>query len=203
MWVPAFPAVRVPSSGDMFMIRKLMVGVVAVTLAAGGLIAGELKSGPQAGSKVPGPFHPLNVTGEDAGKKACLYCKAGDAPVVAIFARNAEDANLKKLIAAIDAATEKNSKADMNSFVVFLSADDKLEGKLKKMAEEAKLKKVVLSIEAPEGPAKYNIAKDADVTVLLYTDHTVKANYAFEKGKLTDKDVAAVVADVTKILPAK
>ena len=185
------------------MIRKMLAGAAAVVVVAGGLFAGELKSGPQAGTKVPGPFHPLNVTGEDAGKKACLYCKAGDAPVVAIFARSADDANLQKLITAIDAATEKNAKADMNSFVVFLSADDKLEGKLKEMAEKAKLKKVVLSIEAPEGPAKYNIAKDADVTVLLYTDHVVKANYAFEKGKITDKDVAAVVADVTKILPTK
>ena len=185
------------------MMRKFLAGVAAVAVVAGGLYAGELKSGPQAGSKVPGPFHPLNVTGEDAGKKACLYCKAGSDPVVAIFARSADDAKLQKLIVEIDAATTKNAKADMNSFVVFLSADDKLEGKLKKIAEDSKLKKIVLSIEAPEGPAKYNIAKDADVTVLLYTDHVVKANYAFEKGKISDKDISAVVADVSKILPTK
>jgi hypothetical protein len=30
------------------------------------------KSGPQAGSFVPGPFHPLNVTGSAAGRKNCL-----------------------------------------------------------------------------------------------------------------------------------
>jgi len=185
------------------MIRKFLAGVAAVAVVAGGLVAGELKSGPSAGAKVPGPFHPLNVTGEDAGKKACLYCKAGDSPVVAIFARSADDANLQKLIAKIDACTEKNAKCEMNSFVVFLSADDKLEGKLKEMASKAKLKKTVLAIEAPEGPAKYNISKDADVTVLLYTDHVVKANHAFEKGKLTDKDIDAIVADVSKITPAK
>jgi hypothetical protein len=36
----------------------------------------------------------------------------------------------------------------------WVSADDKLEGKLKKIAEDSKLKKVNLAIQAPEGPAK-------------------------------------------------
>jgi hypothetical protein len=34
--------------------------------------AESLHSGPQAGDPLPGPFTPLNVTGDDAGKKACL-----------------------------------------------------------------------------------------------------------------------------------
>ena len=67
------------------MIRKL--APVAVVFLAGAALAADLKSGPQVGEDVPGPFHPLNVNGEDAGKKACLYCKAGDSPVVAIFAQ--------------------------------------------------------------------------------------------------------------------
>jgi hypothetical protein len=29
-------------------------------------------SGPQAGAMIPGVFHPLNVTGDSAGEKACL-----------------------------------------------------------------------------------------------------------------------------------
>jgi len=39
--------------------------------------------------------------------------------------------------------------------------------------------------------------------VVLYVDRTVKANYAFEKGKMTDKDIDAIVADVSKIVPKK
>src|SRR3954466_8292879 len=109
------------------MLRKLLA--VAVVAVLGGVVgAADLKSGPQTGEKVPGPFHPLNINGESAGKKACLYCKAGDDPVVAIFARNADDATLQKLIAAVETATEKNSKADLNGFVVFCSDSDKLEG---------------------------------------------------------------------------
>jgi hypothetical protein len=180
------------------MIRNVLAaGVVAVL--CGVVAADELKSGPAAGQKLPGPFHPLNVTGEDAGKKACLYCKNGDNPVAAVFARNADDPNLQKLIKALDAATEANAKAEMGSFVVYLSADETLETKLREQAKKADLKQIILSIEPPEGPSKYNIAREADVTVLLYKDRTVVANFAFEKGKLTAKDVERILADIAKL----
>ncbi len=181
------------------MFRKLLaVGVVAVL--GGFVVAADLKSGPQCGESVPGPFHPLNINGEDAGKKACLYCKNGENPVAVVFARSADNPTLKKLVAALDEATEKNTKAEMGSFVVYLASDDTLEAKLKAQASAAKYKKIVLSIESPEGPSKYKIAKDADVTVLLYNKRVVAANYAFEKGKLTDADVSKIVADVAKIV---
>ena len=108
------------------MIRKLFAAAVLVVLS-GVAFAADLKSGPQVGEDVPGPFHPFNVNGEDAGKKACLYCKAGDSPVVAIFARSADNAALKKLIASIEETAVKNPKAELNSFVVFCSNNDKLE----------------------------------------------------------------------------
>ncbi|MDB5313184.1 MAG: hypothetical protein JWO38_7386 [Gemmataceae bacterium] len=184
------------------MIRKLLAAAVVAVLG-GTVVAADLKSGPQSGEKVPGPFHPLNVTGDDAGKKACLFCKNGDNPVAVIFARTATDPNVTKLIKALDAATEKNAKAEMGSFVVYLSGDDKLEAQLKDVAKEAGLKKIVLSIESPEGPSKYKISPHADVTVLLYKERVVAANYAFGKGKLTEKDVEQIVADVSKITPAK
>ncbi len=31
----------------------------------------SLKSGPQAGNSIGGPFNPLNVTGDAAGEKVC------------------------------------------------------------------------------------------------------------------------------------
>jgi hypothetical protein len=56
------------------MIRKLLAGVPVVALVAGFALAAEVKSGPQPGEKIPGPFTPLNVTGEGAGQKKCLVC---------------------------------------------------------------------------------------------------------------------------------
>ena len=181
-------------------MKRKLFGPIALVLFGGAVAAADLKSGPQTGEKVPGPFHPLNVNGEDAGKKACLYCKNGDNPVAAVFARSADDANLQKLIAALDAATDQNQKAEMGSFVVYLSADDKLEGQLKEQVEKAKYKQIVLAIDEPIGPAKYNLARDADVTVLLYKDRVVTANHAFAKGKLTATDVEAIVAEVAKLV---
>src|SRR5262245_66444418 len=73
--------------GDDFMIRFGISLASCVVLVTGLALAGEFKSGPQVGETVPGPFHPLNVTGEKAGEKACLYCQNGGNPVAMIFAR--------------------------------------------------------------------------------------------------------------------
>ena len=182
------------------MIRNLFAAAVAAALA-GAVVAADLKSGPQTGDKVPGAFHPYNVTGEDAGKTACLYCKAGDDPVAVVFARTGDDAMTHKLIKALDTETVKHAKADMFSFAVFTGDKDKLEPQLKAAAKAADLKKLVLAIEDKGDPipAKYNLSKDADVTVILYVDRVVKANYSFAKGKLTEKDIETVVRDISKI----
>ena len=185
------------------MMRNLFAAAVAAVLC-GAVVAADLnpKSGPPTGDKVPGAFHPYNVTGEDAGKTACLFCKASDDPVAMVFARTGDDPMTHKLLKAIDAETVKRAKADMWSFAIFTGEKDKLEPQLKDAAKKAELKKLVLAIEDKEDPipAKYNLSKDADVTVILYVDRVVKANYSFAKGKLTDKDIEAVVNDVSKIV---
>ena len=43
------------------------------------------------------------------------------------------------------------------------------------------------------------ISKDAEVTVLLYTNFEVKANHTFRKGELNPAAISKVVADVAKI----
>jgi hypothetical protein len=128
-----------------------------------------------------------------------------------IFAREVSDP-LTSLVKKIDAATAKNSDCKMGSFVIFCSDDEALEKKLKGLAEKEKLEKIALAIDNPAGPEKYNIAKDADITVVLYhgdatmggyAKGAVKANYAFKKGEMKDKDIDKIVADLAKILPEK
>ena len=65
---------------------------------------------------------------------------------------------------------------------------------------QQKLKKFTLAIDTPTGPEPYKIAKDADVTVVLYTKSKVVANYAFKKGELTPAKVEKIVSDVSKIV---
>ena len=122
--------------------------------------------------------------------------------MVAIFAREVTPA-LTSLVKKIDEATGKNSAAQMGSFIVFCSDDEKLENALKELATKEKLKDIVLAIDEPGGPAKYKIAKDADITVVLYNDHKVAANFTFKKGELDSKAVEKIVGDLKKIVPAK
>jgi hypothetical protein len=175
---------------------------LAFALLAGTVLAEEatkaVRSGPKVGEELAGPFHPLNVTGAQAGKKHCLYCQNGSNPVAMIFARECSP-NLKKLIKKIDESTAKNSGCEMGSFVVFCSDEEGLADKLKQVAKDENLKKVVLSIDNPAGPKGYEVSSDADVTVILYKDRTVKANYAFKKGGLTEKDIEKIVQSVPSI----
>jgi hypothetical protein len=55
------------------MKNRIIVGAsLACALLVGSALAADaLRSGPQTGEKIPGPFSPLNVTGEDAGQKRC------------------------------------------------------------------------------------------------------------------------------------
>ena len=74
-----------------------------------------------------------------------------------IFAREISD-NLTSLVKKIDAETAKNKSAKMGSFVVFLTADEKISDKLKELGEKEGIKNTILSsMETPAGPEKYRI----------------------------------------------
>jgi hypothetical protein len=178
------------------MIRTL--SLAAVVLSAGLVVAAGLESGPQVGQS-PKPFAPLNVNGETPDQKVCLVCRNGSNPVAMVFARCADCPMTQKLIKAIDKATVENKKAEMGSFVVFCSDEEGLDKKLKDMVKTADIKECVLSIDTPTGPSGYKIAKDADLTVVIYTNRKVTANYAFKKGELKDSDIETVLKDIGKI----
>jgi hypothetical protein len=187
------------------MLCRLLAGFAAVAalfVVTGVYAAGTVKSGPQVGKEVPGPFHPMNVTGEQAGKKNCLYCANGPSPVAVVFARNVTPL-VATLLHKLDEATQKNDKAGMGSFAVFCSDQEGLERTLKDLAGKQGLKNLVLAIDNPAGPLDYDIARDADVTVVLYNDFIVRANYAFKTGELNQRSIDSIVADVSKIVPAK
>jgi hypothetical protein len=174
--------------------------LLGLAMLVGSTMAGDkLKSGPQVGELLPGPFHPLNVTGAHAGEKHCLYCEHGPAPVAMIFARTPSE-QLTNLVKKIDAATAQNAKAEMGSFVVFLSDKEDLAKNLKTLAEKNSIKKTVLSIDNPAGPEDYKVAKEADVTVVLYRNAKVISNFTFRAGQLDNKAIDQIVNDIPKIL---
>ena len=119
-----------------------------------------------------------------------------------MFAREVTP-GLTSLVKKIDAATAENKSCKMGSFVVFCSDDKDLEAKLKELADKEGLKQCVLSLDNPAGPNGYEVAKGADITVVLYNRQKVAANHAFKKGDLNTKAIDAILADVPKILPEK
>ncbi len=119
-----------------------------------------------------------------------------------IFAREASDA-LTSLVKQLDKIVADNKANKMGSFVVFCNDDDKLEAKLKEIIKKEGINNVVLSIDNPAGPGPYKVAKEADITVVLYTKSKVVANYTYKKGGLNDTEIGKILADVPKILPAK
>jgi hypothetical protein len=110
---------------------------------------------------------------------------------------------LTSLVKKLDEATAKHADDELGSFIVVLSDDQEATAKkLKELARKDKIKRTILTVFDAAGPEDYNLAKEADVTVLLYVNREVKANFAFKKGDLTEKAVEKIVADLPKILPA-
>jgi hypothetical protein len=107
---------------------------------------------------------------------------------------------LTGLVKKVDEATAKHKKEDLGSFVIFLDKSDDMEKKVQAFADKQGIKETVLALDNPAGPKGYEISKDAQVTVLLYVGRKVKANFAFEKGKLTAADVEKVMKELPKLI---
>jgi hypothetical protein len=171
-----------------------------------------LKSGPEVGKDLPGPFHPYNVTGKRAGDFHDVLSAQGLDPAVLIFVRGTEAGDaLQKLLADLDAIAEKTSKTRIAVAAVFLADDlkdvvknddlrKKYAEKLETIKTDAKLNSVILCLDSADGPKEYALNANAEVTVLLSDRLKVLANYAFAKGGLTKANVDAIVAAVKEKL---
>jgi hypothetical protein len=118
--------------------------------------------------------------------------------VVCVFARKTSEP-LTSLVKQIDKKIGENG--NFKSFVVITTAEkDPTESNLKMLAKDAGIKYVPLTIYGePGGPPDYELAKAADITVLMWKRSKVKVNHAY-KGELTDKNVATIVTDISKVL---
>jgi hypothetical protein len=109
---------------------------------------------------------------------------------------------LTSLVKELNAAVLINKDKKMAAFTVVLTQDaDKTEEQLTALAKKENIDKVPLTLlEGTAGPPAYKIAKDAEVTVLLWRGQKVKANHAFAKGKLNQEAIKKIIEDTSKIL---
>lgn len=175
----------------------LLVGLVnSVTLAD------DLESGLKVGVS-PGAFNVKDVTGPNKGRSLCYRCQFGGSGVVNIQARNITP-ELTSLVKEIDGLVDgaDNRKGKNKAFVVLLTDDpDAAKPKLEKLASENGIKNTPLTIfDGVAGPRGYEIAKEAEVTVMIWNKQKVKVNHAFKSGKLDKTAIAKIVAEAKKAL---
>lgn len=164
---------------------------------------GRLKSGPQVGNELRGPFNPVNVTNADlpgkAGTRNDYTEQYGADPIVLIFARELSGP-LATLVRRLDSAVARNRAARLRAVVVVLSEDEGLEEKLQALGRKEGINNVSLAFMEPAGPKHYKLSDAADVTAILCKKRTVAASHAFKKGGLNERAIEAVLQDVFKIV---
>lgn len=163
--------------------------------------AGEFTSGPPIGSTVPGQFLTLPINGPDSGDETCLYCKYGNAPVVMVFAPKPSE-ELAKLVKALEAAV---GKAPEECGICAIVTDESAATRraLGKLADDARLKRLILATVHKDRVKDYELNPDAGVTVLVYSRKVVRWNDVFRPGKLDDKSIDRIAAEAKKHLGVK
>jgi hypothetical protein len=168
--------------------------LLALTLSLT-LLSDPCVSGVPVGKR-PGPYSFLVATGPDRGKQTCYICEQLDKPTAVVFVRSLSD-NAGKLMAAFDAEAAKQTDAGFKAWMTHVTKTADLDG-LAKWAQTQGLKSCpVGEFEDADGPPAYKLAADADVTIMLFVNQKVTANFAFRAGELTDEKVK----EVAKALP--
>jgi hypothetical protein len=158
------------------------------------------RSGLQPGQR-PGPYAAVISTGPERGKSHCYICETADRPAVIVFARKLSEP-LGKLCQQIDRAVAEHAKANLRAWVTFLSDDQpSLDPKVVQWAQNYALRNVPLGVfEDLDGPPSYRLAREADVTVLLFVKQKVVANFAFRDGELTEAKIAEVIGTLPRLV---
>ena len=190
-------------------VTSFIVFTAVLVSVASTALAGNLQSGLEPGEELEA-FDVEKCAGAvndgvDVGSTLCYRCRYKARPVVVVFSRKA-DAQLAKLVKKLDGQVVAHEDDLLSSFVCFLGENpEELKVNAKQFGAKNKVERVALVVpqDCENGPPEYNLNSEAEVTVLLYVNGRVEANHAFAAGKLSDKAIATIVSDTTKILPAK
>jgi hypothetical protein len=152
-----------------------------------------LQSGLKVGEKVP-TFYVRAVTGPLKNKSVCYVCRNGDRPVVMLFVRQITP-DLKRLLKGIDDEVDRHRAAGLRSFAVFLAGEnEELLPRVQTLAFDEKINLPLTIAAAPsDGSAGRTIHADAAVTVVLYRDQTVTANFALRAAELNGDAIEAIL----------
>lgn len=186
------------------MTRRVLVVCLSLSLPLSLVPAADpCVSGIPVGKR-PGPYSFLVATGPQRGQQTCYICEQheGGKPAAVVFARSLSDP-LGKLMTKLEDAGAAKKDGGYKVWMTQLAGTADLDG-LAKWAQKQGLKTVpVGAFEDADGPPAYKLARDADVTVMLFVKEKVVANFAFRAGELDDRAIAEVVKAVPKLFEAK
>jgi hypothetical protein len=128
--------------------------------------------------------------------------------VALIFAREVSDP-LTSLVKAIDkqlaeSSARRKARGRLGVFVVFCSDDPGLQQQLQDLIAKEGLKHVVLSLSRnkAQGPPRYRVAREAELTLVVYDPRElVVANYVLDSVDLTPDRADDIVKSMKKVLP--
>lgn len=182
-------------------MKKFVAGCAVALVASVGLVmAGEIQSGLEKGSKVPA-FNVKDVTGPNKGDELCYRCRYGNQPVVSVFAKELTD-EVAQLSKELDTVVAKNRDQKMAGFVVLMSEDpDKSAPALAACADKHKISQMPLTtFKGLEGPEGYKINSKADVTVMMWVEGKVKVSHGLSRSDLNKETIAKLVSETKTIL---
>jgi hypothetical protein len=178
----------------------------AILFSVAKLRAEELKSGPQTGEQLAA-FTVEKCAGNEndgvaKGEKLCYRCMLGNRPVVAVFART-PDSSLATLVKELDAIVAKHEKEKLASFVNLLGKDaEKLKGEAETLVKKSGAKNIAVVVPADheKGPEEYKLNPKADLTILVYNQGKVEANFALPSGGLKKEVIEKIKESTLEML---
>jgi len=171
----------------LFVCASVMARVAAEEVQA-------LMSGLVVGETVP-QFYVRAVTGPLKNKSVCYVCRNGDRPVIMLLARKVTP-ELTKLLKDVDKLVDRHRADGLRGFGVFVAAVDSkdLLPKLQTVSFDEDLSlPLTIAVSSNEGPTGQKLHADADLTVVLYRNQSVVANFAFRDGELNRNRIAKIV----------
>ncbi|MDA0831832.1 MAG: hypothetical protein O2955_16615 [Planctomycetota bacterium] len=144
-------------------------------------------SGRLVGDEVP-YFYVRAVTGPMMNRSVCYVCRNGQRPVVMVLMQTLSP-SARDLLIEIDRVVNKSRAYGLRCFGVLVSDEPMRDvSHVQTFAFDGKIE-MPLTIGAPMValPSCQNLNPDADVTVILYRQRKVVANYAF-RGDMLDED---------------
>jgi hypothetical protein len=185
---------------------KTRVGILAMSLLGIASLTGAkdpVRSGPKVGA-VPGPYTFCVSTGPNRGQDTCFICDTAERPAVVVFARNTSD-GLGKLAGKLDRALAEHKAAGLRSWITFIGKDhENFDQHLLDWSKQHALKSLPIgTLKEEDGPPTYQVARAADITVVLFVRKKVQATFGFRGSELTDAAVQRVLDAVPPLLAKK